>query len=90
YGVQLDFSKWEIPPKQMVIKKLPSDQRETPSKRRELPSNQMDSRDLSKRAYQEKGLSPSEKKKKRKADKRGLKMIKEILSKVPGSKKRWK
>ncbi|GAI67211.1 unnamed protein product, partial [marine sediment metagenome] len=67
FGIQTDFSKWETPPKQVVIQEPPPDQGELPPKRGELPPKRVDSRDLSKRAYQEKGLSPSEKKKKRKA-----------------------
>ncbi|GAI87119.1 unnamed protein product [marine sediment metagenome] len=80
YGVQLDFSKWETPPKQVVKDKTPPNQGELPPDQGELPPKRVDSRDLSKRAYQEKGLSPSEKKKKKEADERGLEMLKEVLS----------
>jgi len=56
-GIQTDFSKWEIPPKQVVNKKLPPDQGELPPKQGELPPKQVDSRDLSKRTIQERVFS---------------------------------
>ncbi len=78
-GVQLDFKKWKIPSNQMVIEESPSNQKELPSIRKELPSNQMDSRDLSKRAFQEKGLSPSQREKRKKGFEKGFKMMRETL-----------
>ncbi|GAH91535.1 unnamed protein product [marine sediment metagenome] len=81
YQIQLDFTKWETPPKQVVKDKTPPNQGELPPDQGELPPKRVDSRDLSKRAYQEKGLSTSEKKKKKEADERGLKMLKEVLKK---------
>jgi len=86
--VQRDFSKWKIPSNQMVIEKLPSDSKDLPSDSKDLPSDSMDSRDLSKRAFQEKGLSPYQREEKRKADKKGLEMMKEAIKKVPDRKKK--
>jgi len=87
YGIQTDFSKWKIPSNQMVIKVLPSVSKELPSVSKELPSNQMDSRDLSKRAFQEKGLSASQRRKKYKEFLKGQKMMKEEIERSSGKKK---
>ncbi|GAI77784.1 unnamed protein product, partial [marine sediment metagenome] len=78
------------PPKQVVIQELPPDQGELPPKRGELPPKRVVSRDLSKRAFQERVLSKKEKKKKREAVEKGLKMLKKVLSKAPENKLRWK
>lgn len=48
------------------------------------------SKETSKETIQIKVLSKKEKKKKREADKKGLKMLKEVLRKGPGNKLRWK
>ena len=53
FGVQLDFSKWETPPKQVVKDKTPPDQGELPPDQGELPPKRVDSRDLSKRTNQD-------------------------------------
>jgi len=87
YGIQRDFSKWKIPSNQMVIKELPSVSGELPSVSGELPSKRMDSRDLSKRAFQEKGLSASQRRKKYKEFLKGRKMMKEEIERSSGKKK---
>jgi len=87
YGIQTDFTKWKIPPKQVVIKEIPPDQGELPPKRGELPPKRVDSRDLSKRAYQEKELSAYQKEKKHEEFKKGFAMMKEVLGKIQGKKK---
>ncbi len=63
YGIQRDFSKWENTPNQVYTKKIPLIRAEIPLIREENTPNQVDSRDLSKRAIQERGLSASKDKK---------------------------
>jgi phage replication O-like protein O len=75
YGFHIDFDKEELPPKRVVKDKLPPDQGELPPNQGELPPKRVDSRDLSKRAIQEKGLSASKDKK------RGKKQL-EIIRKA--------
>ncbi|MBA7583153.1 hypothetical protein ES708_25093 [subsurface metagenome] len=88
YGVQIDFSKWKIPSNQMVIEESPSIRKESPSIRKESPSLEMVSRDLSKRAFQKKGLSTQEREKKRKEYKTGLEMLKEAIKRNPDRKRK--
>lgn len=63
FGLEVDFLKWKIPSNQMVLKNSPSVSKNSPSVSKDLPSKQMDSRDLSKRTYQERGFTkPSQEK----------------------------
>jgi len=87
YGIQLDFSKWETPPKRVVTKRLPPDQEETPPKREETPPKRVDSLELIPRTDPEKGLSASQRRKKREEFNKGLAMIKEELEKSGKKKK---
>ena len=80
YGFQLDFNEWENTPNQVYKK------RNTPNQGKNTP-NQAHSRDLSKRAFQEKGLSASFRKKKHEEFKKGFEMMKEVMRKVPDKKK---
>ena len=75
YGFLIDYNKEGTPSKQMVKGESPSVSKDLPSVSKDLPSNRMDSRDLSKRAIQEKGLSASKDKK------RGKKQL-EIIRKA--------
>ncbi|MBA7537573.1 hypothetical protein ES705_29842 [subsurface metagenome] len=75
YGFLIDYDKRGTPSKRMVEKDSPSVSKDSPSVSKDLPSNRMDSRDLSKRAIQEKGLSASKDKK------RGKKQL-EIIRKA--------
>ena len=84
YGFHIDFDKEEIPPNRVVKKELPPDQGDLPPNQGDLPPNQVDSRDLSKRAYQEKGLLASKKKKQRKKFMEGLKGFRESIKQIPG------
>jgi len=87
YGVQLDFSKWENTPNQVYKeKKHQSRAKRVPIQGNNTPI-QVPSRDLSKRAYQEKGLSASLREEKLKEFKKGLKMMKEAIGKIPDKKK---
>ncbi len=88
FGIQTDFSKWKIPPKQVVMKGLPPDQGDLPPDQGDLPPKRVDSRDLSKRAFQEKGLSPSQREEKKKEIEKGLKMLKEAVGKIPDRKRK--
>ncbi|GAI13912.1 unnamed protein product [marine sediment metagenome] len=83
FGIQTDFSKWEIPPKQVVIQKIPPNQGELPPNQGELPPKRVDSRDLSKRAIQEKGFSTSKEKKNGKDFKKHLHKFVEDIKKIP-------
>jgi len=87
YGVQTDFSKWKTPPKTVVEKNTPPNSGETPPNPGETPPKTVDSRDLSKRAIQEKGLSASQRKKKLEEFKKGLSMMKEEIERSYGKKK---
>ncbi|GAI64333.1 unnamed protein product [marine sediment metagenome] len=87
YGVQTDFSKWENTPNQVYKEKKHLIRAERVPIQGENTPNQVPSRDLSKRAIQEKGLSASQKEKKHEEFKKGFAMMKEVLGKVPGEKK---
>ena len=66
YGVQRDFTKWENVPNQVYKEKnVPIQVKNVPIQVKNVPV-QVPSRDLSKRAFQEKGLSASKDKKKSK------------------------
>ncbi|GAI15018.1 unnamed protein product [marine sediment metagenome] len=83
YGIQRDFSKWETLPNQVVKEeRLPNQDQRLPNQDQRLP-NQVGSRDLSKRAYQEKGLTPYQKEKERQVFmeriRKSKKLLKEIL-----------
>jgi len=82
YGIQNDFSKWKIPSNQMVIKETPSDSKDLPSDSKDLPSDRMDSRDLSKRAFQEKGLSAKLGKEQIEKNKEGITRSKELFKRL--------
>jgi len=86
-GVQVDFSKWKIPLNLMVEKGSPSNLKDSPSNLKDSPSEMMDSRDLSKRAFQEKGLSASQRKKKHEEFLKGRKMMEEEIERSSGKKK---
>ncbi|GAI85722.1 unnamed protein product [marine sediment metagenome] len=79
YGIQRDFTKWENTSPQVYTEKYISSEKKYIGRDVKNTSPETDSRDLSKRAIQEKGLSPSEKKKKKEIVDRGLKMLKETL-----------
>jgi len=88
YGIQTDFSKWKTPPKTVVEKNTPPNPGEIPPIPGETPPKTVDSRDLSKRAYQEKGLSASQRRKKLGEFKKGFKMMKEEIERSSGKKKK--
>ncbi len=85
YGFHIDFDKEEIPPKRVVKKELPPDQGDLPPNQGELPPKRVVSRDLSKRAIQEKGLSASFRKRKLGEYKKGFAMMKEAIKGKPVS-----
>lgn len=88
YGVQRDFTKWENVPNQVYKeKKVPIQVKNVPNQVKNVP-NQVPSRDLSKRAFQEKGLSAFQRRKKQEEFKKGFEMMKEAIGKVPDEKKK--
>jgi len=82
YGIQRDFSKWLIPPKQVVIQELPPNQGDLPPNQGDLPPKRVDSRDLSKRAFQEKGLSAKLGKEQIEKNKEGILRSKELFKRL--------
>ena len=81
YGVQRDFTKWENVPNQVYKeKKVPIQGENVPNQGENVP-NQVPSRDLSKRTYQEKGLSAELREEKLKEYEKGLAMMKEAIGK---------
>ena len=66
FGIQEDFSKWETPPLQVGIEETPPLEVKTPPLEVKTPPLEVGSRELLKRAIQEKGLSASKEKKKSK------------------------
>jgi phage replication O-like protein O len=88
YGFLIDYDKRGTPSKRMVEKDSPSVSKDSPSVSKDLPSNRMVSRDLSKRAFQEKGLSAFQRRKKQEEFKKGFEMMKEAIGKVPDEKKK--
>jgi len=90
YGVELDFKKRKNTSVVMYEEKYISSEEKYISSDVKNTSLLTDSLDLSKRAIQERGLSPLEKKKKKEAIERGLKMLKKGISKASGCKLRWK
>ena len=90
YGVELDFYKWEKSSLLMTNEKVIATEGKVIATDDKKSSLLTDSRELSKRAFQERGLSTLEKKKKKEANERGLKMLKEGISKASGGKLRWR
>ena len=88
YGVQTDFSKWKNTPNQVYKEKKHLIRAERVPIQGENTPNQVHSRDLSKRAYQEKGLSTQERKKKKKEYKTGLAMMKEAIKRSKDRKRK--
>ncbi|GAJ08917.1 unnamed protein product, partial [marine sediment metagenome] len=88
YGIQRDFEKWETPPLQVYKVKTPPLEVKNPPLEVKNPPLEVDSRDLSKRAYQEKGLSTSEREEKKKEYKTGLAMLKEAIKRSPDRKRK--
>lgn len=88
YGVQRDFTKWENVPNQVYKEqKVPIQVKNVPNQVKNVP-DQVPSRDLSKRAYQEKGFSKVREGKSKEKFMKGLRgFIKEIKGK-PERKKR--
>ncbi len=82
FGIQTDFSKWEVPPKRVAMRERPPNQGELPPNQGDLPPNQVDSRDLSKRTIQEKGFSTSLEKDQIERNKKGITRSKEIFKQL--------
>jgi len=57
YGIQQDFSKWIIPPVQVVLKETPPVQEKTPPVQEKTPPSQVDSLDLLPRTKPYKGFT---------------------------------
>ena len=84
YGIQRDFTKWEMVPNQVLTEgKVPNRVEMVPN-RVEMVPNRADSRDLSKRTIQEKGLSASLGKEDREKFLENYRKMVESIGKVPG------
>ena len=84
YGVQLDFSKWETPPIQVVAKITPPIQEKTPPIQEKTPPIEVDSLDLLLRTKPKRGFTkPGEEKRQRKTPE-GLKNLMKDIGNMPG------
>ena len=87
YGIQLDFSKWETPPIQVVKKQTPPIQEETPPIQEETPPKQVVSLELSPENLPYKVSSKPTQEKKEGEVPKGLTDILKALPNMPGLKK---
>ena len=82
YGIQRDISKWKNTSLQVYTEKIHLETVKITSQERKNTSPEMDSRDLSKRAFQEKGLSAKLGREQIKKNKEGITRSKEIFKRL--------
>lgn len=87
YGFLLDFTKGKNTPVAVYNKKYTSSGGKYTSSGVKNTPVAVPSRELFKRAFQEKGVSPFYRKKKLEEFKKGMEMMKEAIGKIPGKKK---
>lgn len=87
YGVEPDFYKWEKSPLQVTNEKVTSTGGKVTSTGDKKSPHEADSRDLSKRAFQERALSASQKEKEREIFLERIRKSKELLKKILEEKK---
>ena len=87
YGIQLDFSKWETPPIQVVKKQTPPIQEKTPPIQEKTPPKQVDSLDPILRTNPRGVFSKPTQEKKEGEVPEGLKNLIKDIGNMPGKKK---